>query len=125
MKLNHDVVRALLLTIENCEDVNGLESDQTMKFAQDNDQSLAEISYIVTRLQEGGLITGETRWGNNVPMLTWAGNLTYLGHNYLDNIRDDGVWKKVKSSIAKVGSASLPIAAGLAEAEIKRRLGLA
>ncbi len=25
-----------------------------------------------------------------------SGNLTYEGHKFLDNVRDDGVWKETK-----------------------------
>lgn len=36
-------------------------------------------------------------------------SMTYNGHQFLDSIRDDGIWKEVKSKISKLASVSLPI----------------
>ena len=50
--------------------------------------------------------------------------LTWNGHDLLDNIRDSGVWEKVKEHAKSLAGVSIPILAHLAEAEVKRRLGL-
>ena len=49
--------------------------------------------------------------------------ITYEGHRYLDAIRADGVWSKVKATLSKVGgSAPFGMVLNLAEELLKRTL---
>jgi hypothetical protein len=50
--------------------------------------------------------------------------LTWNGHEFLDSVRDTGIWAKVKERAAKLPSAPLSILAGIAVAEVKKHLGL-
>lgn len=54
--------------------------------------------------------------------------LTAAGHDYLDAIRDDGIWKKTKEGAAKVGGVTLGIMKDIAVAYVKQataeRLGI-
>lgn len=43
-----------------------------------------------------------------------AGNLTYDGHKFLDNIRDDKVWKDTKTILSKFSSVSLSFVSSVA-----------
>jgi hypothetical protein len=51
--------------------------------------------------------------------------LTWEGHEFLDNIKDVGVWEKTKERLQGIPGVALTVVAALAEAEIKKRLGLA
>lgn len=55
-------------------------------------------------------------------------DLSPAGHEFLANIREDGIWTDVKAISAKVGSKSLSvlteIASGVVTQIIKSRLGL-
>jgi len=50
--------------------------------------------------------------------------LTWEGHEFLDDIRDQGIWNKTKERLKDIPSASIPVIVEIAKAEIKKRLGL-
>lgn len=52
-------------------------------------------------------------------------SLTWEGHDFLDAIRDDSIWMRVKSRVTEtVGTASFEILMALALAMAKEKLGL-
>lgn len=94
MKLNHECVRDLLLYIEeNVYYGSSLNIDNCnlTKYSSDDiryaAEKLAEAGYINCKIQK--FVTSETP-GIFIYSLTWN------GHQFLDNIRDDGVWKDTK-----------------------------
>ncbi len=48
--------------------------------------------------------------------------LTSYGHNYLDAIRDDTIWKKTKEGAAQIGGASLSVLFDIASAYVKQKV---
>ncbi|MEM6257706.1 MAG: DUF2513 domain-containing protein [Planctomycetota bacterium] len=48
-------------------------------------------------------------------------NITHAGHEFLDTIRDDEVWKTTKSIAAKTGSWALSVIASIATEIITRK----
>lgn len=103
MELKHDLVRKILLYIEENFECNDLRLASSIKI---DGFSTREVLYTCRRLLEAGFINGKRMSYDNIPDTTVAG-LTWEGHEYLDNIRDSGVWKKTKSIASKVGSVSL------------------
>lgn len=124
MKLDHDKVRLFLMAIEDSNDPMGLPEKEAVQFATDHNMTRDELAYMVTKLHEGKIITGDVRWGNNSPMFIIPGNLTFEGHEYLDNIRDGKVWAAVKERTKGLASISLGVAVELGKSELKRKLGL-
>lgn len=50
--------------------------------------------------------------------------LTWDGHEFLDNVKSDDIWSKVKQQAAAVPGVGLKVLAALAESELKKRFGL-
>lgn len=51
--------------------------------------------------------------------------LTWTGHEFLDSVRDDGLWKKAKEHVLKPGASwTFDILKEWAKHEVKQRLGL-
>ena len=50
------------------------------------------------KLVEGNLITTKLRYASN-NLQIYSVNLTYQGHEYLNNIRDNKIWKNTKAEI--------------------------
>jgi hypothetical protein len=48
--------------------------------------------------------------------------LTWDGHHFLDNIRDDGVWKKTKNVTSKFSSISIPLLSSVASSVISKMI---
>ncbi|HSI39854.1 MAG TPA: DUF2513 domain-containing protein [Xanthobacteraceae bacterium] len=48
--------------------------------------------------------------------------LSWQGHEFLDNIRDDDVWNKTKDGAKRVGGFSLELIADLAKGLLKKKI---
>jgi len=46
------------------------------------------------------------------------------GHDFLDSVRDQTIWRKTKAGLATAGGFTLAMVAELAKAYVKQRLGL-
>lgn len=120
MRLNHECVRQIMLLIESDISYNQslgkeelLEHPKLQSFTED------EILYAVLRLDEAEFIKCDILPGNNSPIYHLSLNgLTWSGHEFLDNIRDNKVWAFVKQTASKTASASLPILAQLAASKV-------
>lgn len=126
LRLNHDCVRDLLLTIEE-----GLPLDAMALTTELNQhESLRkyeydELVYCILRLREAGYIeTVGQDLTSKVGRVIKVRGLTYSGHLFLDNIREPSRWKKVKEKADSAGIVALNIMAGLAESYAKKALGL-
>lgn len=106
MKLNPDIIRGVLLTIEeNCT------FDDPWEYMRDNFESehLAECSheeivYHIRQCEKSGLIEGVHYYDGGSDILIC--DLTPYGHEFLANTRNESVWKK---TLLKASGASLPI----------------
>lgn len=116
MKLNHDCIRDLLLYLE--ENLNlGSFLNISSEFNEDelSSYSADDLIYTAQKLLEANYINAEVMhfMGTNIPSVRIR-SITYQGHQFLDNIRDDGVWKETKKIASKVSSASIKILSDIA-----------
>ena len=44
-----------------------------------------------------------------LPLIQYITELTFSGHNFLENIKNDNNWNKIKQKLNKIGSYSLDI----------------
>lgn len=112
MKLNHDCVRAIMLYAEEnlhyglCVNFNSVEIDG---------YTHEEILYAADKLLEVRYFEGskQNHVDGSEPFIQVV-SLTWAGHQFLDNIRDDGVWKDTKKVLSKFSSTSLSLAGNIA-----------
>lgn len=117
MKLDFDCIRDVLLTIESkteiterfeyaCVKLNEVISELPQYSPQD-------IFYTAQKLEEAKLITIYRESGmRRAPNDFAISDITYEGHQYLNSVRDNSVWSKVKAS-AK--SLTIPVVTKIAE----------
>ena len=118
MKRDMDLIRLILLEIEK--------SDPYQVFRpnlcgyQDK-----EVSYHLELLISAGLVEGQMHYtggmtANPVVKLSW------VGHDFLDDIRSDSIWKKTKELLKNEGlkTVSFEILKAAVEFTLKRQLGL-
>lgn len=126
MQLNHDCVRDVLLYIESNANYQVKLSSNSMKI---KDYATEEIVYTIERLSEADFlnVTPITSIGMHFPGYI-VKSITYKGHEFLDNIKDNNVWADTKKQLSKFSSTSLGIissvAAQVLSAKIKLHLGL-
>ena len=98
MKRNMDLVRLILLEIENI-------YQSTAIYNLTIDGYDAEmIAYHCKIIHEAGLISDyKAQYADNKLCGFGVGSLTWDGNDFLDKIRDDSQWKKIKDAITEKG----------------------
>jgi Hypothetical protein (DUF2513) len=117
MKRDMELIRALMLMIESRDD--------------DTDFEIAgydgsQIDYHLEILIEAGLVIGEMRnyIGSSRPM-SMIERLFWEGHEFLDNARNEPVWKEAMRTIAdKGGSTTVGVLTQLLASVAKHHFGL-
>lgn len=103
MRLIHDCVRDILLYLENELEYNGEIYDYDINLPK---YSSEDIKYTLKKLREAKYINIDSINLNDEILVS---DITFCGHQFLDNIRDDHVWSKTKSILSKFTSTSLSI----------------
>ncbi len=118
MERNWDLVRKILLKLEAMPNtLSELYPDQITG----SDEELT--AYHMHLLDQAGLIKARCIRGLDTPLNCVATSLTWDGHEFLDKIRSDTVWNKVKSTAREKGlSLSLDVIKITATAAIKAML---
>ena len=126
MKLNYDCVRSVLLTVEKSktidEELNLNPLTVETIFEQLPKYEDSEILYTIEKLKEAGYINATLQFAAGHYIDGFISSITYSGHEYLDNIRDPKVWRKVKSVLAKAGATTLPLISQAAQMLIGSQL---
>lgn len=106
MRLNNDCVRDLLLAIEEnvgLKEYMSIDSLQLKSYSQD------DLQYTALKLEEAGYINAKVSKYLDGSMDIYIFSLTWNGHKFLDNIRDNNVWSKTKGIVSKFASVSLDV----------------
>lgn len=108
MRLDHDCIRDILLYVEeNINEQNNRIAVGSLIKNMDSKYDAYTIKYHIIQLNQAGMFTHVTIPDGNTPLLIM--DLSWEGHSYVDNIRDNKVWSKVKSSTKTLASISMPI----------------
>lgn len=98
MKRDMDLVRLILLEIED-----KYSSTAIYDLAVDG-YDIETVAYHCKILYEAGLISDyKAQYADNEIYVFGVGSLTWDGNDFLEKIRDDSQWKKVKETITKKG----------------------
>ena len=98
MERNWDLVRRILIEMEKRKEFEYLKSNEIKDFPENL------VSYHMEIMQEAGLIEARFSMSFNLMEAT-ALRLTWQGHEFLDSIRADTVWKQVKETALQKGIA--------------------
>lgn len=107
MRLKPEVIKDVLLKIEEVvildEELNfegiGIEDfcELLPKYSK------AEIAYTCLKLDEGNLITFDHTASSGTLAEGYISGITYYGHEFLEQIRNETVWNKIKDLCKKAG----------------------
>ena len=125
-------MRAVLLEVEKAaygQSMTAIEITEALpKFSQD------DVGYSICKLYEAKFIDAQLGKTYSVEPNTIyvkidkVNDITYAGHQFLANIRDDKIWKGVKGIARKIGSTSLEaftqIASNVITELIKAQFGI-
>lgn len=126
MKLNYDCVRSVLLTVEKSktidEELNINPVTVETIFEQLPKYEDSEILYTIEKLKEAGYINAALHFAAGHFIDGAVSSITYSGHEYLDNIREPEVWRKVKTMLKNAGAITLPLISQAAQLLIGSQL---
>ena len=126
MKLNYDCVRSVLLTVEKSktidEELNINPVTVETIFEQLPKYEDNEILYTIEKLKEAGYINAALHFAAGHFIDGAVSSITYSGHEYLDNIREPEVWRKVKAMLKNAGATTLPLISQAAQLLIGSQL---
>lgn len=105
MKRDMDLIRAILLKIEECEECDGMGWIADM---QVDDYSNDMVMYNMQLLVKAGLIEAADM-RSNVGVCWYPKALTWAGHEFLDAAKEETRWKKAKGVASKVGGISFDV----------------
>ena len=120
MKRDMDLIRKLLLRIE---DMPAPHRAPVLHFIDANtlqqpDEDLEVIAYHLQLLVQAGFLD-ETKEGKLFGGIT---GLTWLGHDFLDSVRNPEIWKRTKEGAAKAGGYTVELLADLAKGFLKTQV---
>ena len=112
MKLDLDCVRDILLSIEKRsygETVLPNSLSEELKYDSE------VINYALLKLCEADFIDAHVLELDGVfPSVTQIYDITFAGHEFLNNVRANKIWSKTKSVLSEIGSGSLQLASQIA-----------
>ena len=115
MRLDPEVVRAVLFAIESA---NFRQKITVQWLTEQTEHQFDEVWYTCIKLQEAGYIelnaTKQVR--APLPVISAIRGLTYQGHEFLNQVRDDTNWGKIKEIGKRAGVISLGYIAEIAKA---------
>lgn len=126
MQLNIDCVRDILLSVEAKDFGKIFTVDCLLEILPQYQED--EITYACLKLGEAGMldISAAKYLGSEVPGIKSIRELTYSGHQFLENIKSDNNWSKTKEIAKSVGSSSIDtvkqIAVGVISSVIQSHL---
>ncbi|MCY3767963.1 MAG: DUF2513 domain-containing protein [Gammaproteobacteria bacterium] len=104
MKRDHDYLRDLLFEIENQEDNLLIMDLSSERKRWHHVELLCDCGYM-TQISDTGF------------------RLTSQGHDFIDSIRDEGIWSNTKAMVAETGgNATLEIIKNLASGFLKKKI---
>lgn len=123
MKLNMNCVRDVLLFLESesyfvVNDLGDVEA--VGSWFRPICMSLPEyppdvIYYTLSKLEEGEYIDMSTMWADGCLNDCCVNYITLSGHEFLESIRDDDRWKRIKSGLSAIRNFSLSAISSIAE----------
>ncbi|PTF68116.1 DUF2513 domain-containing protein [Staphylococcus chromogenes] len=125
MKLDHECIRDILLTIEDMDyTLSGLPKEEFEIQPRIQKYESKQVLYTLKRLDDAGFIECAFSKGEAFFHFYMVHTITYQGHQILDDIRDDKVWKLTKEKASKLASVSLPILQQIAASIVQKMYDL-
>lgn len=113
MRLNPDCMRDVLLVAEDHVPLNGSLSMGNLLSLLPS-YSKDELTYTCLKLNEGNLLNVLKMNSDNATSVANISDITYEGHQFLENIRNQSTWETVKQKLSLLGSSSVPVIVSVA-----------
>ena len=112
MKLDVDCVRDVLFYLEEHLEISPeleLNEISVWDLECQLNYPIQELANTLLMLHEAGYIEAVIDFGSNRIILLDVYRITYDGHQFIESIRPESVWKRVKATGKQVGSFSIDV----------------
>lgn len=110
MKFEPEVARDILLDIEELHHYpNTFTFSTPEKFDRAKKYDIDNISYHCDKLAEAGYIKWEPQYASDVLYIGFIDGLTYDGHQFLETVRSEKIWRETKVRTKKLGAVTINI----------------
>lgn len=115
MRLDNDLVRTMLLQIEK--DVDGIVNYEVGSYCahQFSEYPSEQAGYHMKYLIDVGFVQAANGYFRDI---------TPIGRDFLNNVRNDGVWPDTKKAIKPLGSVAIHVVSEVASSIVKKTLNL-
>lgn len=118
MKLNTECMRDVMLKIESLNYGSNPRMDELHKMLPD--YSVEELNYTCLKLSEANyidIIATDIDFGAYKEVLN-VKEITFRGHQFIEDIRSDSVWQKTKETAKNIGSFSVHVLTEIAKSVV-------
>jgi hypothetical protein len=119
MKRDMDLVRTLLIIIENADSPRFPKEITSSNFSDLDGYPSDQIKEHLILMEDGNLILRNT--ASDGSSLYQYLRMSWGGHEFLETVMNDNIWRETKSVASKLGSFSLDIMKDLAVGYLKQR----
>lgn len=109
MKLDYDCVRDILLSLEELiqygenMETTPVSFETLLKHDLIKNYSKQSVIYCSEKLEEASFINARIIYADGGILGAYYSSITFEGHQYLDSIRSNALWNKVKASFIEKG----------------------
>ncbi|HEM3724768.1 TPA: DUF2513 domain-containing protein [Streptococcus suis] len=110
MKFNPEIARDILLDIEELHQYpESFVFSASEKFNRAKKYDIDNISYHSDKLAEADYIKWEPQYASDVLYTGFIDGLTYDGHQFLETVRSEKIWRETKARTKKLGAVTINI----------------
>ena len=126
MKKDLDLIRQIMLTLEeNMEYGKNFQSAQLIEVMKDATLSAEKLAYHIGLLVESDFIRAKDhKYLSGEPTDYQIYTITSQGHDFIDTIRQDTTWNKIKEKAYDIGGFSLSLLVDIGKEYLKKQIGL-
>lgn len=126
MKRDLDLIRQIMLALEEkMEYGKNFQSAQLIEVMQDKTLSAEKLAYHIGLLVESDFIRAkEYKYLSGEPTDYLINTITSQGQDFVDTIRQDTTWNKIKEKASKIRDFTLSLLIDIGKEYLKKQIGL-
>ena len=126
MKRDLDLIREIMLVLEDkMEYDKNFQSAHLIEVIQDKTLSAEKLAYHVGLLVENDFIKAkEYKYQSGEPTDYLINTITSQGQDFIDTIRQDTTWNKIKEKASSLGGFTLPLLVDIGTEYLKKQIGI-
>lgn len=126
MKRDLDLIREIMLVLEDkMEYGKNFKSAQFIEIMQDKTLSVEKLAYHLGLLVECGFLKAkEYKYISGEPTDYLINTITSQGQDFIDTIRQDTTWNKIKEKASSIGGFTLPLLVDIGTEYLKKQIGI-